>query len=163
MERPSTPDSRTENLTTVHTLRNYLAQGFLLHGSKKLLTAIEPRQATDADPNRTTGKAHAIYAEAHDVRIPIVMALFDKMDPTLDGFSSSYHGHGPQTTLTIGGSNCTLTEGYVYVLPPDSFLREGTDDDNEFISTQPVVPVAIIKINPSIIDVLDNIQNNLNQ
>jgi hypothetical protein len=161
METLAKMESQSENLKILDQLRSYLRQGFLLHGSKQLVKILEPRQASDNDPNRTTGKAHAVYAETMDPRIPIVMALFDKKDPGLRGWTSGYHSSGPDSTMTITGTNCTFTAGYVYVLPPDNFQREGSDDDFEFISATPVTPIAVIKVDPSMLGVLDGIKNEI--
>lgn len=131
-------------------LRDYLAQGYLLHGTKKRLAVLEPRQSSDDDPKRITGKAFAIYAEKEDVRIPILMALFDKADKSAGGWRSSYsqRGDGP---LVVSGENCRFTAGYVYVLPPDTFEQEGTENDREYISRSAIRPVAVIEVTPEIL------------
>lgn len=158
MEHPPNPETRTENLRKVEHLREYLARGYLLHGGKSRVDLLEPRQSTDSDPDRVAGKAHAIYAEAHDVRIPIIMALFDRKDHSVHSWSSGYSAHGPDSTMTLSGKNYAFTRGFVHVLPADTFETEGDEHDNELISRTPVEPIAIIEVDASILDILDNIE-----
>jgi hypothetical protein len=154
MERPPRVESRIEDELKIERLESYLKSGYLLHGGKRRLEMLEPRQATDSDPERTTGKAFAIYAEDTDVRVPVVMALFDRKDPSVWEWRSGYSAHGIGSTMTLTGKNCTFTKGYVHVLPRESFEREGDEHDNELISRKPVEPVDIIEVTPSIIDSL---------
>ncbi len=140
-----------ENAEKLERLEAYLAQGFLLHGSKRRLETVEPRQATDTDPDRKSGKANAVYAEAHDVRIPILMALFDKLDPELPGWRSGYHAYG-EGPIEVEGENYTFTKGFVHVLPRGSFEAEGDETDREYLSRVPVTPVDVIEVDASMID-----------
>ena len=142
---------------TIDQLRKFLEQGYLLHGTKEKLAVVEPRQASDNDPERKTGKAFAIYAEAHDIRVPILMALFDEKDKSKRSWSSSYsaEGNGP---MKVTGENCILTPGYVYVLPKESFVREGGDNDYEYVSYTPVTPVTAIEVEPSLLDEFTDIE-----
>jgi hypothetical protein len=154
-------ETKAEDVEKIEKLEEYLRAGYLLHGGKKKLETLTPQQATDTDPNRTTGKALAIYAEKHDIRIPIVMALFDRKDPGVRSWRSRYSSHGPDSTMVIGGRNCTFTKGYVYVLPPDTFEREGDESDEELISRAPVTPIDIIEVHPSILNHLKGIDNQM--
>lgn len=149
--------SPEENRKVIALLGEYLKKGYLLHGGKKKLAIIEPRQATDDDPKRTTGKALALYAEKNDVRIPIFMALFAKKNPLLRGWTSEYSSHEPGGTMTIRGDNYTFTKGFIHVLPPNTFLTEGDEHDKEYISRVPVTPIEIIPIDPSVLSELENI------
>lgn len=148
----------------IKTLRQYLSEGMLLHGSKVLVDQLEPRQASDDDVHRSAGKSFAIYAEASDIRIPILMALFDKADTSQADWRTSYSGHGPDEPIMVGGKNYTFTPGYIYVLPANHFKIEGDNNDREYIATEPVKPVQVIPINPSILSLFDDIefdQNNI--
>lgn len=145
-----------ENKSKIDNLRDYLKKGFLLHGSNSdsVVKVLEPRQASDIN-ERVTGSQFAIYAEKDDIRIPIVMALLSKKDTTKDGWKSFYHSDGE--TFKTGGSNATFTSGLIYVLPGDTFERisDSGDDDFEYISRKPVVPFDVIKVDSTIIDLLD--------
>lgn len=148
------------NREIIKTLKKYLSEGMLLHGSKVLVDQLEPRQASDDDEHRPAGKSFAIYAEANDIRIPILMALFDKADTSQADWRTSYSGHGPDEPILVGGRNYTFTPGYIYVLPSNQFKIEGDDNDREYIATEPVKPVQVIPINPSILSSFDNIEIN---
>ncbi len=148
-------EGNAEKLTR---LKSYLAEGYLLHGSKNRIEVLEPRQATDDNPERKTGKAHAIYAEDGDLRIPIVRALFAEKDPVPRSWRAGYSTHGPDTPIIVTGENCTFTPGFVHVLPPDTFEVEGDEGDNERISRVPVASIDIIEVDPSILDELPGIK-----
>lgn len=149
--------STNSNTDCIAKLRDYLAQGYLLHGSKEKLEIIEPRKAADTDPERTTGQAFAVYAERSDIRVPILMALFAEKDPSKKSWRSSYsaHGDGP---MKVGGENYTFSPGYVYVLPSETFTIEGEEQDHEFISEVSVIPKDVISVDPSILSELDGIE-----
>jgi hypothetical protein len=135
----------------VKKLQKYISEGFILHGSKKLVPILEPRQATDDNINRTIGKSFAIYGEAHDIRIPILMALFTQADESLHSWKSGYSGHGPGTPLEVTGENFTFSPGYVYVLSPDHFTTEEDENEREYISHEAITPIDILKIDPTIL------------
>lgn len=145
------------NTDSVAKLRDYLEQGYLLHGSKEKLDIIEPRKAADTNPDRTTGQALAIYAEASDIRVPILMALFAEKDPSKKSWRSSYSAQG-NGTMKVGGENYMFTPGYVYVLPSETFVTEGDEHDREFISRVNVVPKNVVPVDPSILSELDGIE-----
>ncbi len=140
------------NKEIIRTLRKYLDDGMLLHGSKTYFEELKPQQAHDDDPSRIIGKSFAIYAEAHDIRIPIIMALFAQDKPSVDGWQSGYSGHGPSEPLTISGTNYTFSPGFIYVLPPNQFKIEETENEREYIATEAVQPIDVIPINPSILN-----------
>lgn len=118
-------------------LEEYLEDGYCLHGSKQKLHLIEPRKAY-CETGRPEGCLNAVYAERHDVRIPIIMALFEGR-----GFGS-YSSDG--TLLTVTGDR-TFSPGFVHVLPSDTFSNES----GEFVSRVPVRPIAIVPVKPSIL------------
>lgn len=142
---------------TLRQLRLYLNEGMLLHGSKVFTETIEPRQASDNDPNRVIGKSFAIYAEAEDVRIPILMALFDKKDKNLADCRTSYSSHGLNEPMLVSGENFTFSPGYIYVLPPEKFTIEETESEQEYIATEPVIPTKVLEVNPLILSLFDDI------
>jgi hypothetical protein len=143
---------------TLKQLRQYLNEGMLLHGSKVRTEVIEPRQSSDNNPDRIIGKSFAIYAETEDVRIPILMALFDKKDKDLADCRTSYSSHGPNEPMLVSGENFTFSPGYVYVLPPEKFTTEETETEREYIATEPIKPIAVLEINPLILSLFDNIK-----
>lgn len=143
---------------TLNRLRQYISDGMLLHGTKVLTDTIEPRKASDDDENRVIGKSLAIYAEASDVRIPILMALFDKKDFGLQNCRTSYSTHGPDTPMIVSGDNYTFSPGYVYVLPPEKFTVEESLTEKEYVSNEPITPIAVIEVNPLILSLFDDIE-----
>lgn len=154
MEHLPNPESNAE---IVRKLQKYLDNGMLLHGSKKLLTRLEPRQSTDDNPERNIGKSLAIYAEAHDLRIPVLMALFAQADTSVASWQSGYSAHGPDTPIEVSGENYTFTPGYIYVLPREKFVTEEDENEREYIATEPVDPVEVLEVTPSILSEFDDI------
>lgn len=143
-----------ENAEKLEQLRSYLAQGYLLHGSKQKLEVIKPRQSTDDDPERISGKSLAVYA-ADSIATPILKALFAKKDLEKEGWRSAYTGD--KDHLVVTGENCTLTPGYVHVLPRDSF-KEEHESSADLISYSPVTPIDVIEVDPSILDELTGLE-----
>lgn len=157
MERPPRTESALENIQKIKALRSYLEAGYVLHGSKHKVTALEPRQSNDNDPKRVIGKAFAIYATNSDIRIPIFMALKDGYGES----SYSIHG-GPEGIMKIRGERgIFLSKGYVYVLPKTTFEEESDEHGRELISRSPVTPVDVIEVDPSILNHLENINSQI--
>jgi hypothetical protein len=145
----------SESIKALEALREYVAQGYVLHGSKSMNQMLEPRQARDTNRDRVSGQSFAIYATDH-VEIPLFMALKDRKDPNVRSMRSGYNGTGGKFHLY--GENTTLTPGFVYVLPRDTFEVESDGNgDEELISRVPVTPVAIIRVEPDILNLFDNI------
>ncbi len=138
-----------EESKKIDTLRRYVQDGFLLHGSKSRIDKIEPRQASDIDKTRVARNQFGVYA-TEDPDIAIVMAL---MHPKGSGNTTSYyHKHsGESESFKIGGVNVMLRTGYVHVLPRETFKEINHENDVEFVSKDPVTPVAVIEVNPPII------------
>ncbi len=143
-------------------LSNYLSSGLILHGSKSLLEVLNPRQANDDDVNRShVGKMKGVYGEDTDIRIPIIMALFDEKDKTKGSMTSEYEcssdGH-----MKVSGKNVFFNKGYVYVLPRETFevFEDKEKDDRELVSQTSVKPVDIVPINAEIINLLEDIEIN---
>ena len=143
---------------TLNRLRRYLSDGMLLHGSKVIVDTLEPKQASDNNKEREVGKSFAIYAETEDIRIPILMALFDKKDHTLADCRTSYSAYGPNEPMIVSGDNYTFSPGYVYVLPPEKFSIEESSTEQEHIATEPITPIAVFKVDPLILSLFDDIQ-----
>src|SRR5687768_13589766 len=101
-QMPSSP----EMAEAMKKLGDYVEKGYLLHGSKKKLDLLEPRQASDTDESRYIGHQKAVYA-TRDPGIAILMSLFAKKDPGLEGWSSFYHKTGDG--FRAGGENITFT------------------------------------------------------
>lgn len=131
-------------MSTLKILRRYVAEGFLLHGSRKKFDVVEPRKAND--DGHYVCNQFGVYA-TDDVRIPLVMALIHPTDP--NDVSLSYHsqGDGP---LQVNGRNICLRPGYIYVLPPNTFEKVCADGNTEIISPTPVIPITVVKVDPGI-------------
>jgi hypothetical protein len=150
-------ESHEDNAERLARLERYLADGYLLHGSKKRIEILEPRQSRDDDPTRIAGNSNAVYAEGVDVRIPILKALFEKDDPTLNGWRSGYSTQGPGTPILVVGENYRFGSGFVHVLPRDTFEIEGDERDQEYVSRAPVAPIDVIEVDPGILELLDGV------
>jgi hypothetical protein len=140
-------------------LNNYLNDGFVLHGSKLKIDTLEPRQANDINPDRShVGKQFAVYAEDKDVRIPIVMALFDFVDKNK---STNYgYSRGPDGIMHVKGENIYFTNGWVNVLPKHTFkiLEDKEKGDRELVSFESVKSVDILEVDISILEYLKDIK-----
>lgn len=148
-------EASPESIETLNQLKDFLAQGYLLHGSKQPIDTLEPRQAEDTNKERHIGRQHAVYATRH-VEIPIFMALKDRKDDSIRSWRSGYSGTGG--SWYMHGENTTLTPGYVYVLPPDTFERlEDERGGEELVSRVPVTPIAVFKVEPNILKLFPNI------
>lgn len=143
-------------------LENELKNGNFLHGTKvDDLTELVPKQANDYGRDGGPTNMNGIYAEKYDVRIPIVMALFDKVDKTK--YSKSGYTIERKTVndiergcKIIKGENVMFTDGYIYVLPADTFTLHEDDRTREYISIVPVKVLRKYKITPEIIELLKN-------
>lgn len=132
-------------------LTQAIKNGYCLHGSKTIIDVLEPRLAA-CGSGAFENCQKAVYASQDEVDVAVVMALRDRL-PSCTSSRSSYsrHGAGP---LVITGTNATFTPGYVHVLPRDTFVVLG----NEFISYEAVKPVAIVRVDPSILRLFQNIE-----
>lgn len=154
-EQPIRFEASKESIETLAQLKEFVAQGYVLHGSKKASDTLEPKQATDTNKERIIGTQVAVYA-THHVEIPLFMALKDMKDASLRSMRSGYSGTGG--VWRMYGENTTLTPGYVYVLPSDTFEKIVDEKgDEELISRVPVMPVAVFKVEPDILSLFPNI------
>lgn len=135
----------------VEFLESMLRQGYCLHGSPiKIEGCIEPKQA-HCDSGRPEGCLKALYATRDDLRPACLRALFSKLDPFRDSYSS-YSGES-DGLLTVKGENTTFRPGYVYVLPTSTFVESG----EEYISFEPVLPHLVVRVTPDILHLLPNL------
>ena len=149
-------EATRESIETLRQLREFLAEGYVFHGSKKKSSILEPRQANDTDESRIIGRQNAIYATDKHLEIPLFMAMKDRKDPSNISIKSGYHGYGDQ--FYMYGENATLTPGYVYVLPRDTFEVISDEEGNdELISREPVMPYAVFKVRPDIFKLFPNV------
>jgi hypothetical protein len=154
MEKISNTNETGEMKEVLKKIEEYRSLGYLFHGSKKELEVVEPRQAHDENPNVIAGNLNAIYA-TNDIRIPIVIALFDKKDRAQKSASSFYSAY--KDTMSVGGVNITFTPGYIYVLPKESFRTVENEQEKEIVSFEPVIPIDTIHITPEILDLIPGI------
>jgi hypothetical protein len=146
-------DENKEMKVALQKLNEYLAKGFVLHGSKNKIEILEPRQAKD-DEGREAGSLNAIYA-ADDIRIPIFMALFDKKDKKQKGWRAFYSTK--ETTMRVGGENVTFTPGYVHVLSHEKFKKVEDERSKEIVSFESVTPEDIVEVTPNILNLFSNV------
>lgn len=155
----STPESEIsiESQETLRILREYVSHGYLLHGSKSRLDFVDPRQARDSNSERVTGKQNAVYATNH-VEIALARALLEAKDSQTRSWRSGYSSSDGGKTFAIRGENAKVGYGFVHVLPADTFETE-TDGkgDDEVLSRVPVVPVAVLEVQPDILELFDTI------
>jgi len=155
METLRNNNENKEMAAVLKKLEDYRSQGYLFHGTKNKIEVLEPRQAHDDDPDTTTvNNLCAVYA-TDDLRIPIIMALFDKKDKNKDcnGFYSVTNGG----KMTAGGENVTYTPGYIHVLPKDKFQEIEDERTKEIVAFENVSPIDIILITPDILDLIPGI------
>jgi hypothetical protein len=152
-------EASKESIETLKLLREFVDKGYVLHGSKRTSEMLEPRQADDTNKERVIGRQNAIYA-TDKIEVPLFMALKDFKDPENRSMRSGYSGTAGADGITwhMYGENTALTPGYVYVLPKDTFdLMSDSNGDEELISREPVMPVAVFKIEPDILNLFPNI------
>lgn len=150
----TTQESR-EMAETLKKLEEYQSQGFLFHGSKKKIELLEPRQAHDDSPDDTKlNDLNAVYA-TDDLRIPIIMALFDKKDKSKK--SRGFYSCTNNEKMFAGGENITFTPGYIHVLPKEKFQEVEDERTKETVAFENVLPMDIIRITPEILDLIHGI------
>ncbi len=149
-------EATLESIETKRQLENFLAEGYVLHGSKKQSVILEPRPAKDMDETRVIGNQDAIYATDADLEIPLFMAMKDFKDPANRSMNSG--NSGQNGVFRMYGDNTKLTPGYVYVLPKDSFeVITDVEGNEELISRVPVMPHAVFRVEPDIFNLFPNV------
>jgi len=136
---------------TLRLLKQYLEQGYCLHGSQRRSEMLEPRIAK-CESGRVAGCQKAVYASKDCVRVPCLMAMFAPIDPA-NSRECSYTG-APDGKLIVTGTNVTFKPGYVHVLPAATFQEL----DDEFISYECITPVAILLVTPEILELLPDME-----
>lgn len=157
--------SLEEMKNTLEKIENSLKEGYFLHGTKlDSIEILKPKQANDSGVEGGPSNMKGVYAENKDFRIPIIMALFDKVDrnaPATMGYSAygEEFSMGVERTLQIKmDKNTTFTDGYVYILPPDTFKLYEDDKTKEYVSIEPVLPKEKVLVKPEILNLLKNIE-----
>jgi hypothetical protein len=140
----------SNGLETLRALERYVQGGYLLHGSNSKIEVLEPRQTFDIDKQKTARNQLGIYA-TESVRIAVSMALMHKIKKA----DNNWYYHGSEQDFRIGGTGIKLESGYIHVLPRDSFEEIIEGGDRELVSRTLVDPVAVIEINPDILDNMD--------
>jgi hypothetical protein len=148
-----------EMVAVLKKLESYRSRGYLFHGSKNKIEVLKPRQAHDNDLDATTGNnLNAVYA-TDDLRIPIIMAIFDKKDKSKKS-RASYSCTNNEEML-VDGENITLTPGYIHVLLKDKFQEIEDERTKEIVAFQNVSPIEIIRITTEILDLIPGITYDL--
>lgn len=156
-EAVSPPSRNLEDMqTALQRLETYHSDGYLFHGSKEKISVLEPRQARDRDEKKIIGNQKAVYA-IDSLRVPIVKALLDAKDQSLNDWSSGYSDDG--SNIEVSGRNFTFTPGYVHVLPRNSFIEiEDERGHTEIVSYEPVVPKDIVRVTPDMLNHLKGVR-----
>lgn len=119
-------------------LKRALDLGYLLHGSPHLITRLEPRQAQD--DAKTGGNQCGVYATTHPV-FATWRGILHKGESCRTGWSWNDNG----AKILFAEGQVELGDGYVYILPRDSFqIVEG--DSTEYVSYDPVTPIQVVKV-----------------
>lgn len=140
----------------------------VLHGTPLDLGELEPRQANDKA--KKFGNFSGVYA-TQDSIIPIFHAIRDKRKyrgSTQSGLRTSTDAKGNILSREYRFAmnkealeKAPWSEGVVYILPKEKF-QQGTNDQgessNEFVSLEPVKPIAKLRISPADFPYLDTIE-----
>jgi hypothetical protein len=149
-----------------HEFLEYLVKhkNVLIHGSNWDVEELEPRQANDK--SKKFGNQKAVYATTDHIT-PFFYAIRDKERYRGSGLVSSYGD--PQKgnlSYTFKVEEKMLEEkpwsdGIVYILSRDAFAQ-GVDDEGkksrEFASSDPVEPLAKLRVSPEDFPFLDHIE-----
>lgn len=131
-------------------LHNLVQDGYLLHGSSYLNKVLEPRQAADTQ-GVPENEQKAVYA----TNIPAIALYISLVSPDAIQEQRMSFVYGCGTKHQDGvcvpyfsadkGVESIMRPGYVYVLPPDSFVpTSGHPLEEQFVSYTSVVPVMIV-------------------
>ncbi|HYF12797.1 MAG TPA: hypothetical protein VD928_00665 [Candidatus Paceibacterota bacterium] len=128
-------------------LARYLAQGYVLHGSKSRLEILKPHLAENLSDRPELNRL-AVYA-TNDVRIALIFATM-KLDPANGSASLRIWGDKP---LIAQGSNAPITSGFVQIVSRVHFKQ--INNGSTFTSSVPVVPIDMVEVEPSILENLE--------
>lgn len=133
-------------MKTVKKLERALKQGYLLHGSPHFISeCLKPRLSSDED--KESGNQNAVFATSN-VAIAVWKAVAHKAGPgSMVGWSWDDFGK-----KVLFAENIELGDGYVYILPRNSF-QAALDDAADHFSYDPVTPIQVVKV--SFQDLLD--------
>ena len=113
----------------------------LYHGSSRLLDVLHPGPARGVGPSTDT--MNAIYAShIRDFAIPFAFSFVG--GPHLTYSWKMDFTDRPRITILSGAVDFDRP-GYLYWLPPDSFLRV---DEHQWVSQVPVVPTRREEVRP---------------
>lgn len=122
-------------------LTTAIQQGYLLHGSQHLVEVLEPRKARDEA--KSSGNQNAVFA-TNNVAIAIWKAVAHKLSSdSMVGWS--WNDSGEKILYSEGG--VSLGNGYVYILPKESF-QAAPDDAADYFTHTPVRPVQVVMVTP---------------
>ena len=128
-------------MDSIRKLERALEQGYLLHGSPHILSELEPRQAHDKA--KAGGNEEGVYATSN-----LVIAVWKGVARTTSetGFVGwSWNDNGQKR---LYGEYLQLRDGYVYILPPDSF-RPIPEDASDHVSPTEVTPIQTVRVTPT--------------
>ena len=127
-------------------LREYVARGYVLHGSNKRLEVIDPRQANEYS-DRSESNRIAVYATT-DPRIALIFATI-RLPASGSATLRIWRG---DLQITVEGCSVCRCSGFVHILRADGFEHAGRD---ERISLLSVSPIDIIPVEPTILESFD--------
>jgi hypothetical protein len=151
-----TREASAESVKTLEQLNEFLAQGYVLHGSKHKFDVATPHPSEDIDKTRTIGNLDAVYGTTEHVEISLFMAMKGIKDPSGPSPLSGYSGTNGSFVVR-GDSNTALSTGYVYVLPSDTFEIVKDENHEELVSFVPVMPHAVFRVEPDILNLFPNV------
>ncbi len=125
-------------------------QGHLLHGSPTRVPILCPRPANDTE--KQGGNQTAVYA-TRNVLVAVLAGLLHRKPGR-----SCTRWRGSRTQMNAWGENVELSDGYVYILPPDTFRVVCTNDgeeSNEYASPVAVEPLEIVEVMPQLLSMLN--------
>lgn len=142
-------------------------KGVLLHGSNNQdITELEPRQANCQ--SKKFGNMNGVYAVEDEI-LPIFYAIKDRerfVGPAISGVTRTQDKTGIHKHYSFEVPSSTLKEapwsnGTIYILPRDSFERgvdDNGNDSDEWMSSEPVVPLAKLEVGPQDFPYLNEIK-----
>ncbi len=152
-----TYEASAESVKTLEQLNEFLAQGYVLHGSKRKSEVLKPMPANETNKKRTIGNLDAVYATDESVEIALFRAMTGIRNHSSGiNTKSGYSGTNGRFVMR-GESNIELSKGYVYVLPKDTFEVVKDETGEELVSFVPVMPHAVFQVEPDIFNLFPNV------
>lgn len=124
----------------METFTQAIKDGYLLHGSQYFTSeCLAPRQSSDEA--KASGNQKAVFATSN-VAIAVWKAVAHRFgDESTVGWS--WDDDGAKVLYAEG--EVRLGNGYVYILPKDSF-QAAPDDAADHFSHTPVTPIQVVKV-----------------